>query len=232
MAQNWNHIINFIHVNIGTKLTSIEISDDEFIQYIKENTLPQFSQHSPLKYWSVIDSSNITHLPGTFSSNVYKLNVPDGINIIDISEVYGGRFGDSLTASTYYGNPVDVVMANTMSNIMESLRAVNDYLFIRPSFIRFSQEPFEEKIIVELNIEHTHLYTIPSDLYQKLFKNMCLVDALELVINNRNKFTNITTPFGQIDLNIDYLIQKSQDLKQKISDIVDKMPPREFLDIF
>jgi hypothetical protein len=69
-------------------------------------------------------------------------------------------------------------------------------------------------------------------MYHKLFKNICLLDAFELVINNRNKYNNLTTPFGQIDLNIDYISQRAQELRQKIDEIVDNLPHREYLEIF
>ena len=165
MAQNWNNIVNFVKANLGTKHSSIELTDD-------------------------------------------------------------------FLNDTFYTNPADLVMANTFNDMNQFLKSVNDYQFIKPDYLRFSDEPSIDTFIVELNIEHSNLNTIPGDMYHKLFKQICLVDAYELVINNRNKYNNLTTPFGNIDLNIDYMTQRSQELRQKIDDIIDNLPHREYLEIF
>lgn len=232
MAQNWNNIVNFVKANLGTKHSSIELTDDEFVSYFKEQSLPYFSQIIPLQHWILVTGAHLINTPNMYSQHTYKLPIPENLNLIDIACVYMSDHSEDFLNDTFYTNPADLVMANTFNDMNQFLKSVNDYQFIKPDYLRFSDEPSIDTFIVELNIEHNTLNTIPGDMYHKLFKQICLVDAYELVINNRNKYNNLTTPFGAIDLNIDYMTQRSQELRQKIDDIIDNLPHREYLEIF
>lgn len=232
MAQNWNNIINFIKANLGTKHSSIELTDDEFITYFKEQSLSYFSQIIPLSHWIMVTGANLVSTPNLYSQHTYKLPISDNISLIDIASVYMADHSDNFMNESFYTNSADLVMANTFNDMTQFLKSVNDYQFIKPDILRFNDEPANANFIIELNIEHSNLNTIPGDMYHKLFKQICLLDAFELIINNRNKYNNLTTPFGQIDLNIDYITQRSQELRQKIDDIIDNLPHREYLEIF
>lgn len=232
MAQNWNNIINFIKANLGTKHSSIELTDDEFITYFKEQSLSYFSQIIPLSHWIMVTGANLISTPNLYSQHTYKLPIPETIALIDVASVYMADHSDNFMNEAFYTNSADLVMANTFNDMTQFLKSVNDYQFIKPDILRFNDEPANANFIIELNIEHTNLNTIPGDMYHKLFKSICLLDAFELIINNRNKYNNLTTPFGAIDLNIDYITQRSQELRQKIDDIIDNLPHREYLEIF
>lgn len=233
MPQNWNNIIQHVKANFGTKTSALEITDDEFLEYFKNHTLPYFSQILPRKAWITICKSNSAVVPNTLSQYTYKLNVPDDIELIDINEVYFSRsLGSIITSGLHFINPLDTVIANTYHDIHEHLTTVNNYYFIKPDHIRFTEDFFSDFVIAEVNIEHNSPKTIPSDMYHKLFKPFCLLHAIELVLNNRNKFTNVTTPFGVIDLNITNLESQQQQIQQKIDEIIEQLPHRKFLEFF
>lgn len=231
MAQNWNNIINYVKANLGTKHSSIEITDDEFVNYFKEQTLSYFSQIIPLQYWTLLTNANIVATPAMFSEYTYKIDLPEDIILIDVESVYISD-RNSLETMSAIGSPADTVMNNTFNDMVQFLSTVNDYQFIKPYYLRFSESVNISTFIIELNIEHTSPATIPGDMYHKLFKSMCLLDAFELVLNNRNKYNNLTTPFGQIELNIDYIQQRIQEIRQKNEDMIEQLPHREYLEIF
>lgn len=232
MPQNWNNVINYIKANLGTKHSSIEITDDEFVNYFKEQTLSYFSQIIPLQHWVLLTGSNLVSTPNMFSEYTYKIDVPENITLIDVASVYMSDRGGFDMSNVTYSNPGDTVMSNTFNDMTQFLKSINDYQFIKPNFLRFSEEVSLTTFIVELNIEHSSPLTIPGDMYHKLFKSMCLLDAFELVLNNRNKYNNLTTPFGAIDLNIDYIQQRMQEIRQKNEEIIDQLPHRDYLEIF
>jgi len=233
MPQNWNNIIQHVKVHFGTKTSSLEITDDEFVEYFSNHSLPYFSQIIPNNAWSIINQGSVVNLPNNHNNYTYKLNIPDDIELIDINEVYfSSTLGQIINSGTYLINPVDSVMMNTYNDLSSHLTTVNDYHFLKPDYIRFSQDIVSNIVIAELNIEHKNLNTIPSDMYHKLFKRMCLADGIELVLNNRNKFTNVTTPFGEIDLNTSALESKLQELRQKIEELIDGLPHRKYLEFF
>lgn len=228
MAQNWNNVVQYIKANFGIKSSNLEFTDDELIEYFKEHTLSMFSQHIPKRSWALIDNTEPNNL---FSQWVYKLNVPEDITILDVVNVYKGNEVGLITSGMYMFNPVDTVMANTLSTMVEHLLPLNTFEFIQPNLIKFDSDPAISNTgcIVEIYIEHTDLNSIPRDMYHKLFKEMCLADAFTLIINTRNKFTNVTTPFGQVDLNIDYLQQRLDNINQKISEMIYYLPHRDYL---
>ena len=231
MAQNWNNILVYVKANLGTKTSDIEITDDEFINYFKEISLPYFSQISPLHAWAMVSGSNSVNISHFKSEATYQIDI-EGFNIIDVSSVYLGGSTSATLQTIYSRNPVDIVMANTLNDMIGFLGTVNDYEFIKPNYIRFSEVPNNDTFIIELNVEHNDCSTIPGDMYHKLFRSICLVDGLELILNNRNKFTSVTTPFGNIDLNFDYIQQRINELRQKNEEIIEYLPHREYLEIF
>ena len=230
--QNWNNIVNYVKANLGTKNSNIEITDDEFVNYFREQSLPYFSQIIPLQHWILLTPSNLITNTMMYSNYTYQLPIPANIQLIDVANVYIADRSNQSFESAYYSNPADTVMGNTFNDMVQFLQSVNDYQFIKPNYLRFSEKPNLDNFIIELNIEHVTVSTIPGDMYQKLFKSVCLLDGLELVLNNRNKYTNVTTPFGAIDLNIDYIQQRIQELRQKNDEIIDGLPHREYLEIF
>ena len=231
MNQNWNNVLIYVKANLGTKSSDLEITDDEFVTYFKEITLPYFSQIIPLHAWSVLSNSNLVNIPHFKSRSAYEIKLEE-FTIIDVSSVYLGHSSNSMLQTIYTANPADIVMANTLNDMVKFLNTFNDYEFIKPNYIRFSEVPRNNMFIVELNVEHNDCSTIPSDMYHKLFRQMCLVDGLELILHNRNKFTNITTPFGNIDLNFDYIQQRVSDLRRQNEEMIDYLPHREYLEIF
>jgi hypothetical protein len=233
MAQNWNNIIQYVKINFGTKTSTLEITDDEFFEYFKEHSLPYFSQIIPKKAWITISKGDIVHMSNSYSNYTYKLKIPEDIELIDINEIYFSRtLGSIISSGLHFINPVDSVIANTYHDMHEHLTTVNDYHFIKPDHIRFSEDFVSDMVIAEINIEHNDLKSIPSDVYHKLFKPMCLMHSIELVLNNRNKFTNMSTPFGEIDLNINQLESRLQELRQKTEEIIDQLPHRKFVEFF
>jgi hypothetical protein len=228
LAQNWNNCLSYIRANLGTKLQNIEIDDQEFILYFKDHTMAEFSLIEPNKSWVMLTPLNIIHRGGI----LYEFQVPEDIEVIDVHDVYYGSMIATLAGfGSFFFDPTDVVMSNTLNDMLEFLRTVKTFQFIKPNKILFSEMLPDGHAIAELNIEHTNPNTIPSDLYRNLFLKMCLHDAIQMVLANRIKYSNLSSPFGEINLNIDYLNNKLETLKAEITEINDWLPHRELLHI-
>ena len=93
-GQNWNNVLSYIKLNLGSPLNLIEMSDDEIIENLKEHVLPVFSQYCPLKKWLYIGPEhaiNTTGFPGQ-PQYVFKIPKPDDEPIVDILEVLFGPY--------------------------------------------------------------------------------------------------------------------------------------------
>ncbi len=229
MAQNWNNVLSYIKANLGSKLNNLEIEDQEFVVYFKEHTMPEFSTIEPAKAWAVLTPANLRqqyHKGGI----LYEFKLEKDNVILDVHEIYLGNYIGQLSEfGSYFFDPTDVVMSNTLSDILSFLRPVPVFQFIRPNKLLLSERIPEELAIIEINVEHNIPDTIPSDLYRSLFLKMCLCDGIQMVLANRMKYSNLTSPFGEINLNIDYLQNKLETLRTEITEANDWVPHRELL---
>lgn len=231
MAQNWNNILIYVKANLGSKLNNIEITDSEFVTYFKEQTLPELSQIEPAKAWCILKSTDLKsnlHKGGY----LYTFELEDAATIVDVSELYIGDLVSEISGfGSFFFDPTDVVMSNTLNDMLQFLRTVNTFKFIRPNKLLLSEKINYNRIIIEVNVEHQEPNTVPSDLYHALFKKMCLADSIQLILANRMKYSNLTSPFGEINLNVDYLQNKLEALRQEITEINDWLPHRELIHV-
>ncbi len=231
MAQNWNNVVSYIKTHLGSKLQNLEIEDQEFVIYFKEHTMPEFSLIEPAKAWTLLSPVNQVkevHRGGI----MYKFSLEPDINVLDVHEVYYGNMIATLTGfGSFFFDPSDVVMSNTLSSMLDFLRTVKTFQFIRPNKVLFSEQLTDGNAIAEINVEHNIPDTVPSDLYRGLFLKMCLRDAIQMVLANRIKYSTLSSPYGEINLNVDYLSNKLEKLETEIAEINDWLPHREYLHI-
>lgn len=232
MPQNYNNIMTYIKVNLGSKLQNLEIEDQEFVTYFNEHTLREFSLIEPSKAWSLLTPSNAIKDMNR-GGIVYEFKINENTDVLDVHEIYYGSMISTLTGfGSFFFDPTDVVMSNTLNSMLEFLRTVNVFQFFKPNKVLLSEKLSDmESAIVELNISHESPYTIPSDLYHDLFLKMCLRDSIQMVLSNRIKYTSLSSPYGEINLNIDYLQNRLENLNSEISEKNDWLPHREYLHI-
>jgi len=224
--QNWNNLIQYIRYQLGS-INQLEITDDELRNYIKEHTLLDFSNHSPNKLWVLITDSNRMPFNPTIPDRImdedtYKIPLSNENDyIINVENAYY-RKGTSDFFDEYpymlQTDPRDVVMNNTMSTMLDYLDTVQYYQFMPPDTIVFGERLGGVGVILELNIVHTNLDNIKRDIYQNLFKKMALRDTLQMIIANRSKFQQLSSPFGEISLNIEFLEKKLDKIEQDIQE--------------
>lgn len=92
-GQNWNNILSYIKLSLGSPLNLIEISDSDMIEYLKEHVLPVFSQYNPLKKWAYVGPEHMIS-DGTPGQPRYRFKIPKAIDepIVDILEVIFGPY--------------------------------------------------------------------------------------------------------------------------------------------
>lgn len=170
MAQNWNNVVSYIKTHLGSKLQNLEIEDQEFVIYFKEHTMPEFSLIEPYKAWTLLSPVNQVkevHRGGI----MYKFDLGKDVSVLDVHEVYYGSMIATLGGfGSFFFDPTDVVMSNTLSSILDFLRTVKVFQFIRPNKVLFSEQLTDGNAIAEINVEHAIPDTIPSDLYRGLVR--------------------------------------------------------------
>lgn len=234
--QNWNNIIDYIKGNLGVPYNLLELSDADIINYIKEHTLARFSQYIPHPIF--INLTSINEVNSNITKHRYTYQLPEEIilafDITGVQEVYYNTASGihSSDLQTAFLNPLDTALMNAHYNLNEDLQPVNSFQFIPPKIITFSRDVMPSEgcsIVVELNTIHQTLDTIPSDVYHKIFKDLCLADIIDWIINIRSKYVNLSTPFNTLNLNIDRLQTIVNTLNQKVDDYLTNLPPKHIL---
>jgi hypothetical protein len=237
VTQNWNNLLSYIKLKLGMKVNKLEFSDDEIINNIKSHTLPLVSQYEPHNIWIVSDFNRDKVLGPTGAYGNQSIRIPiDTIpfEITEIEEVYYSNLvGYNLSNLTpYFVNPVDIAISNTFVDIFNFLQPVQTFTFIRPDILKFGLPITSDKLIIKLNVIHQDVSTLPSDIYNKIFKNLALRDTVGFVLANRQKYSNLQTPFGEVNLNVDALSALYESLDSKLIEELELIPTKSFLEIF
>jgi len=108
------------------------------------------------------------------------------------------------------------------------MQTIRTYEFYPPDVIEFS-DFITSAMLLDLDIEHVDPTTIHSDMYHRLFKKFALRDVLDNLIMVRSKYTSLSTPIGQIELNIDVLTQMRDKLNDELQQAEENLPPEQII---
>jgi len=233
MAQNWNSLLSYIKLKLGVPTNMLELTDDDIIKYIKENTIPELSQYLYETQLFLLTCHNLdTTSNPLYGANYYTIPAPPDVEIIDVYKVYLSNNTISiglLTTGFLTIDPRDIAMQNELMTMMTSLQPVQTYKYIRPNKILFEQ-PLTGDCIVEARIVLQNIAQIPSDFYHDIFKEKCLADVISLVVSQRSKYESLSTPFGQLNLNWQYLDQYGKEILAEINSKLDAIPPEYYIE--
>lgn len=234
MPINQTTVLRHIQRRLGYKFSDLELSPDEIIETITEETLPVFS-----KYFPYIDRirvgdeqrvpgySNIFYLKSSFDTDIINVNRVVGLDLINSTGGGNGVDGNLMFATPRAGsqfsaggnNPIDnQLMTDLLS--MQSNPAVfqfyaPDRIEIKPNYSSISQ------FLIELNSVHPNsMITIPTNLRRE-FMNLAYADVCESLYPIRMRFENLQTTFGSMNLFTDQLnegMQSRQEIMEKFQE--------------
>lgn len=248
--QTWNNILSYIKRNLGTKLNILELSEEEIIEGLKDDVIPEFSQYSPDKKALRITLDDRIDSEKTGGFYTFKLN--SDIPIVDIYEVYTSSSSTSIydvfEGTKYEGSPVnhnvvgpgttgmvgggmiDTVIDNKFYDMVKYLSIQNTWEFYPPDKLVF--DAHINGAIVLINTYHQTLDTIKPDYYNLVFKKMCFCKVIDWVIALRSKFENISSPMGELNLDINRLENKRDKLEEEYMEFLNNTPPDKLIHLF
>jgi len=237
--QNWNNILSFIKIKLGSKINLLEISDDDILKEIKEHAIYEFSQYCPFKKRININNTNRIATDIGEQSWVYKIPIEENQPIIDILDVvtvdgsndfdfdinsiknqYNIGLTPTMSGESFFGIQ-DIFMANKYNDIMSSMRVRNTWDFLPPDMISFDEQICNG--IVIFNTIHNEPSTIMPDMYH-IFKRLCLGYIQETLASVRSKFEELNTPYGQIRINFQKLQEDANTNLQYARDQLNLVP--------
>lgn len=222
-------VINFVKKKLGFPHVVIELSDSEIEEQIIFSTLNEFSKYLPHTNELVLDTMKAENK--TVQENVFYLHDEDECDIIGVSEVIFPETILFLQGYPFYG-PITTI-DEVPSMLINVLNAENAEQFSKTSLIfeymvpnklRIFHSMIPDKFVVRYQRVHPEtLHTIPTE-HQMEFQYLALADTMQICGHIRNKYTNISTPFGDIPLGTD-VASAGDALKDKVIEKLETLPP-------
>jgi len=186
-------VLRYLNRMLGTLLQEIELSEEEIMRVVFQESLQTYSKYFPYKYFSYIAESNF--VPGTV--NTYKLPKADRIELIGIHKVFVrnmSQFGSTLIPISY--NPFESQIFNDFVSMTVTPITFRfnppDELVIYPKILNYQTASVEVKAV-----HPKHLKTIPLNMRDEFLK-LCLYDVLLSLYPLRHRFENFNTPYGSV----------------------------------
>ena len=206
---NEYRVLSYIKSNLGFPFQFVEKSDEEIVEYVRENTLREWSQYNPQSGMILMldVTSEHTKVPG--KANEFYLEEPQGLEIINVVDVYY-NMSDLLV----HGHPPlgpldhfslrDWALSTQMAVDLKQFSSFDkSFIFRHPNILRISPVfslASEKWVAVEYErIQPGDFSGVPNDL-QLLFCDFALADIMIMIGRIRKRYTDLKTPFGEIPI--------------------------------
>jgi len=202
-------VLRFINRSLGSVMQQIELSEEEIMRVVFQESIQTYSKYFPYKYFSYINQNNF--VPDSLNS--YKLPKQDRLEIIGIHKVFISnmtQFGSTMVPLSY--NPFESQIFNdfvSMTVTPITFRYIApDEITIFPKIINLQTATLEVKAV-----HPKHLKTIPMNMRDE-FLRLCLLDVLVSIYPLRKRFENFTTPYGAIQPFMEMIDSAKEDRRE------------------
>jgi hypothetical protein len=216
--------LRYLKRTFGSVVQTIELSDEEMMKVVFEESLKTYSKFFPYVYMLTLTSDDL--VPG--SENRYYLPNKDNIQIFGIHKVHFDQsiqYGSALVPLTV--NPFESqILADYTSEVITR----TTFHFEPPNVVNFYPKLLvSDRPVIEVKAIHPkHLKTIPIGMRDE-FLQLCQYDVLISLYPIRHRFQSMSTPYGNIEPFFDMvdgatekreaLIQKWQDQFVKAANV-------------
>lgn len=209
------------HLNrmMGALVQQIELSEEEMMRVVFQESLPTYSKYFPYKYKISLKHYNAI---SPEYPNVYRIPNEDDLTILGIHKVWLDNMNQ------FGGSMLPLVNSPIPNQLMQ------DYLSqtITPITFKFEQPnivtiyPKIEKIgeaLIEVKAVHPeHMRTIAPNMREQFLK-LALDDVLISLYPIRHRFESMNTPYGQIAIFMELVDGAQSDREQLLSQWNDAM---------
>jgi len=225
---NPSRVLDYVKDNLGFPFMTIELTDQQIIDYFTTYTLRTFSQYFP-----DVNRINMNPLVETNQvsgrGNEYYVNDPEGLEILNVKNIYFDQSDLYAVGHPPIGPFSQCEIRNWALDVANAgmLKMVGGnydrtFEFMHPNKVRISPVPNNIRAItIEYErIHRTDLGTIPNE-FQTMFCDLAMSDLMIVLGRIRKKFGNgvLRTPFGEIPLQSD-IFEEGKEMKR---DLLEKM---------
>jgi hypothetical protein len=171
--------------------------------------------------------------------NEFLISDPQGAPIIDIRYLI-----PSLSDPILSGHPVigllggnwetlaNYLLKTDVANELEQFSMLNQtFDFIPPNLLRVIPTPTDTQTLIYETYHLPDFSSIPPE-FESQFLDLAYADVAIAIGKLRKYYTNIQTPFGEIQLNADELISDAKELRQSIIEFLQGANPSVIVDVY
>lgn len=237
---NEQTVLNYIKTNLGVPFNILEFDDDFLINevIVNHNYLKEFSayfpkeEHIPLVRENSLsyimneekdkkpeENKNQSYLKEV-EDNIWLIEPKDGSEILGVKRIIHNSLHDlyQVYDVMHYSHPTDISTYNLNSSM---LAPTLTYKFTYPNKLQVFGLGVNFRLayasIAVCETVHKGLETIPSSLHFA-YNKFCLYTTAVLLLHVRTKYENFSTPFGELNLNLNWL----QDLAAKKAELIEE----------
>jgi hypothetical protein len=224
-----SEVLRFVKTNLAFPHMFLELSDQDILDYITDNTRKTFSHYFPQKIKTPLNLElEANKVPGR--GNEFYITDPQGLEIYSVIEIYtnsGDLYiqGHPPMGPLSHGDLREWALQVEMAGQLKMFSSFDmTFEFTHPNIIRIS--PLNSSygtVTIEYEREQPpDLSGIPNDI-QKYFKELALADIKIVIGTIRKRYAggNLRTPFGDIPIDGD-IKEEGQNEKDKLIDLFDR----------
>lgn len=187
-------VLRYLNRMLGTTVQTLEISEEEMMRIVFQESLPTFSKFFPYKYRTELSAKDA--LDPKYP-NIYIIPNDDRLEILGVHNIWisnMNQYGGSLlpvTSEPFAMQELNDLLSMSVATPTFEFKAPN-LITIRPKLIN------NDGALVELKAVHPeHMRTIPMQMRDE-FLSLCLYDVLISLYPIRHRFENYTTVYGTL----------------------------------
>lgn len=224
-------VLLFIKFRLGYPHVVLELSDDDMWDYIRMFTLDEFSKYKPDTQEMTLnlkDSENKTD-----DQRVFLIHEPDGCRILNVSDVIYPEADLWVMGYPYqaelasYSSIASDVQAVEQAETVEQFSRMNpSFNFYEPNRLRLYRSMLPDKVIIRYERVQPESLMYINPEYEPEFLYLCLADIMTICGNIRTKYSSMSTPFGEIQINGDF-VNGGEQLKSNVTARLETLWPNK-----
>ena len=220
-------LFNAIKRRLGVPYTFFELDFQDVVAILHEKTFRYFSQWIPARGYATINAktARVEGLKGTYK-------IPTESDIVSVIDIYPSN---SDLVVNYPLTPINSGFEQSTQMVVKTLEAIPNletssalhytWEFMLPNMIKLFPDSFGfQAMVVYFEYVHESLETIPNTFGGDFF-NLILADIYDTLADIRGKYQQISTPFGDIQLNSDTLRSQAENLRSSVYERLQSIPP-------
>jgi len=219
----WSFVIERIKDELGLPFQPLEFTDEQVQDYLQRNALKKFEKYFPAVRRITLDTTvSEIHVPNR-NSEFYVID-PDNRQILDVQGFWPTQSEDLILGHPWLGvfnyESIPAYTLQVLKAMTTKLWSIYDYTveYIPPNVLRVSPQ-FRGSAVVQYEAELDEELTDITPQIEDYFVELCVAMMMKRIGRIRQKYQNISTPFGEIQLNADQLYSEGE---QKLNDLVEQ----------